>query len=89
LIEAVSFILLVGIAMPLKYIWHMPLAVKIVGMAHGILFVVFCGALARVMLVSKWPLSRGALVFLAALFPFGPFLIDRRMKAWEAEEHRF
>jgi integral membrane protein len=81
--EAVSFLVLLGVAMPLKYIWHIPIAVKIVGSIHGVLFVTFCIALARAKSFAKWPLSRAALVFIAALFPFGPFLIDRRMKHWE------
>lgn len=75
--------LLVGVAMPLKYIWHMPQAVRVVGMIHGLLFVIFCVALACAKFSAKWPLGRTALVFVAALFPFGPFLLDRRMKEWE------
>jgi integral membrane protein len=85
LIEGVSFILLVGIAMPLKYVWGQPRAVSMVGMLHGLLFVLFCAALARAMWVGGWPLSRGALVFVAALLPFGPFVIDRRVKQYESE----
>ena len=85
LVEAVSFIVLVGIAMPLKYFAGLPIAVKLAGSIHGGLFVVLCVALLQTMLVAKWPLGRGALVFLAALFPFGPFLIDRRMLGYEAE----
>jgi integral membrane protein len=85
LIEAVSFILLVGIAMPLKYVWGKPEAVRVVGMAHGILFILFCIALARVMIVLRWPLGRGAFVFLMAVVPFGPFLIDGKLKRHERE----
>lgn len=85
LIEGVSFILLVGLAMPLKYIWGQPKAVSIVGALHGALFIWFCLALARAMWVGGWPLSRGTLIFVAALLPFGPFLMDRRMKGYEAE----
>jgi len=84
LIEAVSFMVLVSIAIPLKYIWHMPMAVRVVGMIHGILFIMFCVALVRATRAARCPLSRGALVFVAALVPFGPFLIDRRMREWEA-----
>ena len=84
-IEAISFLLLVGIAMPLKYFAHQPLAVKIVGSIHGALFVIFCVALLRTMLVARWPLPRGAMAFMASLLPFGPFLVDRRMAEYEAE----
>jgi integral membrane protein len=85
LVEAVSFIVLIGIAMPLKYFVGLPIAVKLAGSIHGGLFVVLCAALFQTMLVAKWPMGRGALVFLAALLPFGPFLIDRRMLGYEAE----
>ena len=40
-LEAISFLVLLGIAMPLKYIWDMPQLVKIVGMAHGVLFILY------------------------------------------------
>lgn len=85
LIEAVSFLVLLGIAMPLKYLAGQPLAVKIVGWAHGVLFIVFGFALLRAMLIARWPLSRATVVFIAALLPFGPFVIDRRMRDYEAE----
>lgn len=83
LTEGVSFLLLLGVAMPLKYLADMPLAVKIVGWAHGLLFVALCYVLFRVTLENRWPLSRAGLVFLAALLPFGPFVIDRRLKHYE------
>jgi len=83
LCEAISFLVLLGIAMPLKYIWHMPIAVKIAGSIHGILFITFCIALARAKSHSKWSIGRAAQIFIAALLPFGPFVIDRRMKEWE------
>ena len=85
LIEAVSYMLLVAVAMPLKYIWGQPKAVSVIGMIHGVLFILFCFALARATIVAKWPLSRAALLFVASLLPFGPFVLDRRMKRWEQE----
>jgi integral membrane protein len=82
--EAVSFLALLAIAMPLKYMAGWPYGVTVVGWIHGVLFVLFCAALARVWLVCRWPLMRAAVVFIAALVPFGPFLIDRWMRGWEA-----
>lgn len=82
LLEAVSYLVLLGIAMPLKYAWGMPLPVRIIGSVHGGLFVLFCFALGRVMMNTSWPFSRAALVFVASLIPFAPFIIDRRMRAW-------
>ncbi|MGZ8938608.1 MAG: DUF3817 domain-containing protein [Limisphaerales bacterium] len=85
LIEGASYLVLLFLAMPLKYIWGQPLAVRIVGMAHGVLFVIFCVSLLHTTIVAKWPLARAALVFAAAFFPFGPWLIDRRVKSYEAD----
>lgn len=85
LAEAVSFLVLLGIAMPLKYMAGLPIAVKFAGWIHGVLFVTFCIALFRAWMGARWPVSRAAVLFIAALLPFGPFVIDRRMKAWEAE----
>ena len=88
LIEAVSFLVLLGVAMPLKYLAGMPGAVKAAGWAHGVLFVVFCLALVHTVVVAKWPLGRAALVFVAALLPFGPFVVDRRVKRYDEEYRR-
>jgi integral membrane protein len=85
LMEGVSFLLLLGIAMPLKYFAGMPMAVKVVGWAHGILFAALCLALLQVLMQTNWPLKRAVLVFVAALLPFGPFVLDRKMIAWEGE----
>ena len=85
LIEGVSFLLLLGVAMPLKHLAGKPLPVKVLGWAHGILFVVFCLALARTTRAARWPIGRAAGVFLAGLLPFGPFLIDGRLRAFEKD----
>ena len=85
LAEACSFLILMGVAMPLKYFAGQPGAVKVFGWIHGLLFIVFCGALVRTMMVARWPLARGALIFVAALLPFGPFVVDRRMKEYARE----
>jgi len=83
LTEGVSFLLLLGVAMPMKYMGGMPMPVKIAGWIHGLLFIALCYVLLRVTLENRWPLSRAGLVFIAALLPFGPFVIDRRLKNYE------
>jgi integral membrane protein len=80
MVEGVSFLILLGIAMPLKYFAGMPMAVKVVGWAHGLLFLVFCSALWRARQSARWPLSSVLVVFIAALLPFGPFVIDGRLR---------
>ena len=86
LLEAISYLILLFVAMPLKYVWGMPLAVKIAGSVHGGLFVLFCIALMRVLMQTSWPFSRAVLLFIASLLPLVPFFIDRRMRAWAAED---
>jgi len=85
LLEACSFLILVGVAMPLKYFAGQPGAVKVFGWIHGLLFIIFCGALLRTVVVAQWPMARAALIFVAALLPFGPFVVDRRMKKYAEE----
>jgi integral membrane protein len=82
--EGLSFLLLLGVAMPLKYFAGMPLAVRIVGSVHGLLFLVFLVVLGQAAAAARWPLKTTLLVFVAALVPFGPFLVDRRLRAEEA-----
>src|SRR5687767_12315450 len=85
LIEGVSFLVLLFIAMPLKYLAGIPAAVKVVGWIHGVLFIAFCVALVQTTIVAKWSVARAGLVLVAALLPFGPFVLDRRMKGYAAE----
>jgi len=85
ILEAVSYLALLGIAMPLKYLADMPLAVRIVGSVHGFLFVVLCIVLLQAALEVGWSFKRAAGIFVAALLPFGPFIIDRRLAREDAE----
>src|SRR5688572_3128840 len=85
LAEGVSFLALLLIAMPLKYVAGQPAAVKYVGWAHGVLFVALCVLLLWTRVAARWPIARAATVFVAALLPFGPFLLDRRMKDYARE----
>ena len=81
MIEAVSFLLLLGVAMPLKYFAGMPVAVKIAGWIHGLLFIAFGLCLLVAHGERRWSMRWSALVLVAALLPFGPFVIDRRLKS--------
>lgn len=81
MVEGISFLLLLGIAMPLKYLAGMPKAVTWVGMAHGILFVAFVLVILLAWLDKALSLRHSILAFVASLIPFGPFFIDRRLVA--------
>lgn len=82
-IEGVSTLVLFGIAVPLKRIWGMKMAVTIVGSLHGALFLAFCIAAVVVAIRRRWPIARPLLLILAAIVPFGPFLMDRRLRSWD------
>jgi integral membrane protein len=85
LVEGVSFLLLLGVAMPLKYAAGMPMAVKVAGWIHGVLFILFIIALVRAVGVARWPIGRAAMVFVGALLPFGPMVLEPRMRRYQAE----
>ena len=79
--EGLSFLLLLGVAMPLKYAAGRPLAVKVFGWIHGALFVALLVLAALEARRGRRPLRWTLLVLLASLLPFGPFLLDRRLFA--------
>lgn len=77
-LEGISFIVLLGVAMPLKYFAGIPQAVRIVGMAHGVLFILFVLLLIQVATEKSWSFKKSALSFLSSLVPFGTFYADSR-----------
>ena len=79
-VEGISYLLLLGVAMPMKYYFEMPMAVKITGMAHGVLFVAYCLVLALCMKNFNWTLKFGVYLFIATLSPFGTFVTDRKLR---------
>ena len=83
LLEGLSFVLLLFIAMPLKYLAGMPLAVKVVGMAHGVLFMLYLPALLEVAVAHRWSFLRALAAFGASLVPFGTFVLDARLRQEE------
>lgn len=76
LLEGLSFLLLLFIAMPLKYWAGMPEAVKLTGWAHGVLFVLYVLSLLEVTLKQRWSIWTALLAFIASLIPFGTFVLD-------------
>lgn len=79
-VEGISFLLLLLVAMPLKYFFAMPLAVRIVGSAHGVLFLLFLIAVFRAAGEHEWPLKRSFMAFVASLVPGGTFFLDVSLK---------
>ncbi|MBJ9953925.1 MULTISPECIES: DUF3817 domain-containing protein [unclassified Acinetobacter] len=79
-LEGISFLLLLFIAMPLKYIWDNPIYVKYVGMGHGLLFIAFLAVLLIVCQKQKWSIKMFILGLIASILPFGPFVFDHKLK---------
>ncbi len=76
-IEGISYLVLLLIAMPLKYYAGIPMAVKVVGYLHGILFVTYCLLLALTMRKMKWSFLNGFYAFVLSLVPFGTFRLNK------------
>jgi integral membrane protein len=84
LAEGVSFLVLLGIAMPLKYLAGWPAAVRVVGLLHGVLFVLFVLAVFEAVGSLRWSAKEVGLALLASLLPFGTLLLDRRLRRQQA-----
>ena len=77
-LEGLSFIILLGVAMPLKYLAGQPEAARVVGMAHGLLFLLYLAAAVQAALEYNWTWRRTLLIAAASLVPFGPFYVDAK-----------
>lgn len=82
-LEGISFLLLLFIAMPMKYMFDNPILVKYVGMGHGVLFIAFLVVLFVVCEKQKWSLKMFILGLIASILPFGPFVFDAKLKKME------
>ena len=85
-LEGLSWLLLLAIAMPLKYFFQQPMPVKIVGWVHGILFIAYLVQLCIVQFKYKWPFKMTVLGVLAAFFPFGTWIYDAKLKKQNYQE---
>ncbi|HZI52699.1 MAG TPA: DUF3817 domain-containing protein [Chitinophagaceae bacterium] len=84
LAEGVSFLVLLFIAMPLKYLASLPVAVTIVGGLHGLLFIGFMIMIWEVKNEFKKDWGWVAKAFIASILPFGTMVMDREWKKEEA-----
>lgn len=78
-LEGVSFLVLLGIAMPLKYLAGQPEAVKAVGMAHGVLFVLYVLLVLQVSLLRSWSGGKALLALAVSVVPFGTFWAEKKL----------
>lgn len=85
LAEGTSFLVLLLVAMPLKYWAGMPAMVKYVGWAHGLLFIAYLVQGLQTAIVCKWKAGRWLVAVIASLLPLGPFIFERKLKNEEEE----
>ncbi len=83
-LEGCSF-LLFAITMPLKYMMGMPRPNYFIGMAHGLLFMLYIVLLLQVSTEYKWPVKKILLAFIAALIPFGTFIANKKLYPEETQ----
>lgn len=85
IIEGLSFIILLAVAMPLKYMAGKPEMVRIVGMAHGVLFILYIFLTLLAWSQYSWPWKKVFALWVASVIPFGTFYVDYKMLRFEAK----
>jgi integral membrane protein len=83
IIEGISFLLLMGVAVPLKRMTGEGLWVTMVGSLHGALFLLYIGTVLVTAPALRWRLPTTFLALLASVVPFGPFLFEAYLKRTE------
>ena len=81
--EGISFLVLLGIAMPIKYILKQPMAVTVVGWVHGVLFVAFLFLAWEYKTDRNKSMKWMAIAFLASIIPTGTFFFDKKLRQEE------
>ena len=76
--EGASFLILLFIAMPLKYLAGLPLAVRVVGMTHGLLFIGYVISTHLLASEAGWSMRKRFWAYAAAFVPFGTFIFNRK-----------
>ncbi|MCB0482081.1 MAG: DUF3817 domain-containing protein [Flavobacteriales bacterium] len=84
-IEGVSYLLLMFVAMPLKYLLDMPIWVRVVGSLHGVLFLAYMFYLIESWGRLKWRFMTALVLFALSLIPFGTFFQKKVISAFEKE----
>ena len=77
-IEGISYILLIFIAVPIKYLIGNPEYVKLLGMPHGILFIMYIIFSFIINIELKWSIKDLSIILFASLVPFGTFYVDKK-----------
>lgn len=78
ILEGISYLLLLGICVPLKYAFNIPEPTYPIGLAHGVLFVGYCLWVLIVAKQKQWSMGVTFLSLLASLLPFGTFVAEKK-----------
>jgi integral membrane protein len=78
ILEGISY-LLFGLTMPLKYMMDMPMPNKIVGYAHGFLFIAYILLAFGIFQTAKYNIKEKLIILAASLIPFATFYVERKM----------
>lgn len=78
-IEGISYLILLFVAMPLKYFFDIPDAVKYFGWIHGVLFLFFFAFLILASVKYRWSIWRIGLYLIASVLPIVPFILDKKL----------
>lgn len=81
--EGISYIVLLFIAMPIKYMAGEPRAVLYTGWVHGVLFMIYILTLTIAATRLEWKFMKSMVAFVASLIPFGTFILDRSLRREE------
>ncbi len=77
-LEGISLLLLLFFAMPMKYIFDLPIYVRIVGMSHGLLFISYIILAMMIKIEESWSVKKMGIVCLASIVPFGTFYVEKK-----------
>lgn len=80
IVEGISFLVLLFIAMPLKRLFDFPEAVTYTGWSHGVLFILYVLALLSAWQYKKWSFLYACWAFVASLIPFATFILEKQLK---------
>lgn len=86
--EGISFLLILFVTMPLKYFYQWPEPNKIVGMAHGILFLYYLSMLIPIKSERLWTWKETSFAAIASVLPFGTFIAERYLFQKEIDKNK-
>ncbi len=78
ILEGISYLLLFGVGMPLKYLAHIKEPNVYIGYAHGFLFIAYVVLAVIITMEKRWGLKRFIILFIASLLPFGTFYVEKK-----------